>query len=415
MCVCFVSTTCVHLTVPLLLFFFFSSSYPTLKFFRNAKPSEFTGGRTESDIVNWVRKKSGPPAKTLSTAAEATEFADSSDVTVIGVFKSETGTEAKAFMRAAGANDDVAFGISTDASVASEYGVKAPAVVLLKKFDEGRVDFDGKFKAETIEEFVSANQLPLVIPFTQENAPKIFGGAITTHLLVFMDQESDTAEDLMATVREVATANKGRTLTVTVGTDADRVLQYFGVSADDMPTSVLVNMPPNSSMKKFMFDGDMSVSDLTAFVDSYFAGDLKPFLKSDPIPESQDEAVYTLVGTEFEKVALDEKKDVLVEFYAPWCGHCKSLAPVYESVAEKFGDVDSIVIAKMDATANEIDHPNVNVQGFPTIKFFPANSDTVVDYDGARDEDGFVEFLKENAAIPFTLDGEEFGADHSEL
>jgi protein disulfide-isomerase A1 len=389
--------------------------YPTLKFFRNGKASDYTGGRTESDIVQWVRKKSGPPAKTLSTAAEATEFADSADVAVIGVFASETGAEAKQFIRAAGSNDEVAFGIATDSAVAKAYDVEAPAIVLIKKFDEGRVDFDGKFDADEIETFVSANQLPLVIPFTQENAPKIFGGSITTHLLVFVDSEADGSDELLEDVRKVAVANKGRTLTVTVGPDADRVLQYFGVTVKDMPTSVLVNMPPSESMKKYQFDGEMNEKDLAAFTEAYFNGDLKPFLKSDPVPESQDEPVYVLVGTEFEKVALDETKDVLVEFYAPWCGHCKSLAPVYEKVAETFGDVDSIVIAKMDATANEIDHPDVNVKGFPTIKFFPAKSSQVVDYDGARDEDGFVEFLKENAAIPFTLDGEDFGADHSEL
>ncbi|CAN0452508.1 unnamed protein product, partial [Scytosiphon promiscuus] len=48
-------------------------------------------------------------------------------------------------------------------------------------------------------------------------------------------------------------------------------------------------------------------------------------------------------------------KDVLVEFYAPWCGHCKAPAPKYDDLAAKLEGVDSVVIAKMDSTENEID------------------------------------------------------------
>lgn len=53
----------------------------------------------------------------------------------------------------------------------------------------------------------------------------------------------------------------------------------------------------------------------------------------------------------------------------------------------------------------QVDHPAVNVRGFPTLKFFPAGARKaeVMDYDGARDLAGMKAFLKENAAIPFTL------------
>lgn len=76
-------------------------------------------------------------------------------------------------------------------------------------------------------------------------------------------------------------------------------------------------------------------------------------------------------------------QDVLLEVYAPWCGHCKALAPVYEKLAKRFAKIDSVVIAKMDGTENE--HPSIEAQGYPTLLFFPAEKDAEpIPYDGGR-------------------------------
>lgn len=62
--------------------------------------------------------------------------------------------------------------------------------------------------------------------------------------------------------------------------------------------------------------------------------------------------VVVLTPANFDKIVLDTSKDVLVEFYAPWCGHCKSLAPVYEKVAAAYKGEKDVVIAKLDADAH---------------------------------------------------------------
>lgn len=50
---------------------------------------------------------------------------------------------------------------------------------------------------------------------------------------------------------------------------------------------------------------------------------------------------------------------MLLEFYAPWCGHCNRLEPIYKGLAEKLERRDNLVVAKMDISANDVNHPGV--------------------------------------------------------
>jgi len=102
---------------------------------------------------------------------------------------------------------------------------------------------------------------------------------------------------------------------------------------------------------------------------------------------------------------LNNEKDVLIEFYAPWCGHCKELAPKYEAVASKLAHMKDLVIAKMDSTENEAE--GVAIEGFPTLKFYKkGQKDTPIDFDGDRTEKGILKFLKKNVSFPWTESAE---------
>jgi protein disulfide-isomerase A6 len=106
--------------------------------------------------------------------------------------------------------------------------------------------------------------------------------------------------------------------------------------------------------------------------------------------------VIDLIPDNFDKIVLQSGKPALVEFFAPWCGHCKNLAPVYEELAANFESAGSkVTIAKVDADAEKALGKRFGIQGFPTLKWFDGKSDKPEDYNGGRDLESLTAFITE--------------------
>ena len=113
-----------------------------------------------------------------------------------------------------------------------------------------------------------------------------------------------------------------------------------------------------------------------------------------------------LTAKTFEKVALGKGVTAIVKFYAPWCGHCKSLVPTWEKLGEAFKGDKKVVVGKYDMTANDLPPGSkFEVKGFPTIILFKDGQ--VVTYTGERTEEGLTAFVKAGGVLEKAGAGDE--------
>ncbi|KAF2190284.1 disulfide isomerase [Zopfia rhizophila CBS 207.26] len=111
-------------------------------------------------------------------------------------------------------------------------------------------------------------------------------------------------------------------------------------------------------------------------------------------------AVVDLTPKNFDKEVLKSGKPSLVEFFAPWCGHCKNLAPVYEELATNFQHAaDKVLVAKVDADDHKDLGRKFGVQGFPTLKWFDGKSDKPEEYDGGRDLESLQKWIQDKTGV----------------
>jgi protein disulfide isomerase family A protein 3 len=376
------------------------SGYPTLKVFKNGEFAfDYNGPREKDGIVKYMRGKAGPSSRPLDSVAAATKFTTSLDAGIVGFFPEADTDLHKDFMKAAGAmSDDHRFAHTTDEAVLKEFGIEAESVVLFRpkamanKFEDSKVTLT-EGKLSDIKTFIKDNVHGLAGLRTSNNQDKFEKPLVVVFYNVdYVKDPKGTnywRNRVMKVGKKLLEAGKSVHFAVANADDAAGELSEMNLNFEDKP---VVAARDKKDMKYVMTE-TFSMDTFEKFVTDFLDGKLKPYLKSEPVPEDNTGGVKTVVAENFDEIVNDPSRDVLIEFYAPWCGHCKSLAPKYDELGEKLINDETVTIAKMDATANDVPK-QYTVKGFPTIYYAPKNSkDNPKKYEGAREVNDFLKWL----------------------
>ena len=164
--------------------------------------------------------------------------------------------------------------------------------------------------------------------------------------------------------------------------------------------------PSMFEMKKRIELADMGMAAIIqAFLAEGFVQGKATVKSEDPVDDSGKD-LKVIVGTTFEERVINSDESAFIEFYAPWCGACKELAPKFEKVATALKG-EALLVAKMDVTANGIDAKyGLDIKSFPQVYFFPAlDKLKPVQYSGPKEVEPMVKFLQ------LEIDDEDPGED----
>ena len=377
--------------------------YPTLKYFRSGQPLPFKGQRTADAIVEWVKKKSGPSAKPLSSVDEAKKFVEEGEVSIIGFFKEQDGFKAKNFFQAAEELDEFGytFGITSEADVMASYEIEGDAILVFKPFDDKPSEFKGKpYGVEDIKNFIISSSLPTLVEFDPKYASRVFHESNKKGALwLIISSTSDEFADQKKAAEKIAEKYEGKVLTVILDfaeETSQRFISMLGAEADAQKGPVMRFAYGWGTKYSAASEVEMTEDGMEQFLQDQFASRNTQITwsKTEEIPEDWDKApVKVLVGKSLANV-VKANKNVFVEFYAPWCGHCKALTPTWDELGEKVKGRDDIMIAKLEATANSVDR--VQVRSFPTLILFKGTVSNQIKYDkGDRSLEALTGWLEE--------------------
>ncbi|KAJ7908319.1 thioredoxin-like protein [Mycena leptocephala] len=374
--------------------------YPTLKVYRNGTPTDYTGPRKADGIVIYMTKQSLPAVSPVNTENHE-EIKQADNIVVIAYLASSTDAPAPAFSATAEKHrDDYLFGLSTDTDVIAAAKVDVPSIVVYRTFDEPSVVYPFPIldaSASDLEDWIKELAVPTIAEVSSENYAT-YAQSHKPLAYLFLDPTSEHKDAEIAVVKPIASKYKSKMNFVWIDAikfgDHAKALNLAEVK---WPSFVIQDV---QKQLKFPYDQTKEVEPvgIEAWVKQYLDGELKPQLKSEPIPESQDENVYNLVGKEFDSVIFDDSKDVFIEFYASWCGHCKRLKPTWDALGDHYAPLKKTLTIKRPASFRPF-----SIAGFPTIKFKKAGTREFIDYEGDRSYESLVSFLEEHAVNSLEL------------
>lgn len=357
-------------------------AYPTLQFFVDKKPVSQTSASTAEEIVAWVNHKSLPALKVINSLSALQDHIKANTFTFV-TFASIDSKERVLVEKAAKEVEGVSFALCTDLTASAHYNLKADKP---KAFVKGTSvhEFTGEASVAEIARFIKKYRLAMVPEFSIDLAELIFEDQIPTLVVFNMGEVSSNFKADLESISNsfdliISSADMSKSFN-------RRLAEYLGVQSIQRTFAMILQ-----GEHKYLLAKSITVESLSGFVESWQKGTLSEYTKTQDEPSNEvEKGVRVLVSSTFDEVVDDPSKDVLVLYCVPWCPHCHDLLAIYQELAEFFADSRSVVIAKIDASSNDVK----GVTAYPTIKLHTKDNKDGVVFEGSLKYDDLVEFVR---------------------
>ncbi|XP_051857516.1 protein disulfide-isomerase-like protein of the testis isoform X2 [Antechinus flavipes] len=392
---------------------------PTVKLFvegQRQQPIDCRGVIEAAALVAWLRNQIRLSVVLLTSREQTKTFISSKKLSVIGFFEDLHEGTVELFYELVKDFPEVPFGLTEQRNVWILYGITIDTMVVFQQgtivhFEECEED---RHILRDLSQIVKFFTMDLVIEYNIETMDQIYDMHIRNHILLFISKNSTEFGALVKTFESVAQEFKNKLIFLMVNTDQvdnTHVLEYFQITSWDIPGVRILNLTKNTRYR--MPAEEITFKNMKKFCNNFLDGLAKQQLPSENIPKDWDtKPVKVLVGKNFKEVVFSHKRNVFVMFYAPWSYECKSLLPVLEELGKKYQYHESVTIAKIDITANDIQQ--TFLEKYPFFKFFPAKSDLVVPYNGEYSLNAFIDFVEKEIKSQMELEEWSFEEEESD-
>eukprot|EP00758_Cryptobia_borreli_P006948 Tbor_TRINITY_DN5225_c0_g4::TRINITY_DN5225_c0_g4_i1::g.16328::m.16328 len=341
---------------------------------------------------------------TLEEMQKITGMNTANNTAVVGYFRNTNAVDYKIFSTVASLVSSL--GISTyyttNQDILSSFGFfsNRPAVIMYRpNMEPFKVVYRGTIFKVQLKEWIMNNIVPIIGgTYTAANRP-VFKASPNSYVL-FVNNKDDSTMDLM---KELHKDYPNVTFAYSHINDVSEHGVACGDTSVDVCSFIIAvagnDIPNVYHGKTFTNKGNISKEITKNFIRDFLAGNITIKKESKTTDDVVAGKVATVVTSNF-KSLIQSSKAVFVKFYAPWCSHCKDLAPKFEELALEMKNMyDDIMIAKYDATENTLPEEFVNIYkttGYPTIFFVPyGGSDKPVIYHGSREVADMKKWIEE--------------------
>ena len=360
-----------------------------------------------------------PAWETVESFDGIAEFVnqDETEPAVVGFFDADRDADQQKVYEevAEGSRYDFRFALVTDEAARTAAKLqKGPAVLVYapprfvkEGVDKKRARYpSAKLDAEALKKFIFKRSVPLVGQKTWksgERYDKQGVPVVTLFAAIDLEKNAKGFDYFANRLRKVAADYVGK-LSFNIGDKEDfsYQLEDYGI---ELPAKKDVGVGAKDGNKYYRMEDKFNVDNVRKFAQAVVDGALEPKIKEEPSYDDDHDASGEADDSDYEEsdvtVLTDanfadetDGKDAMLEFYAPWCGHCQALKPTYKELGTRLAGAD-VVVGAMDATANS-PPDGYDVQGYPTLIFKTASGKTT-SYDGDRDVDSMVAYIKEHA------------------